>query len=117
MYILDGTPIKRPNSMEEGNSTQTAQLRALNGTVSRDLFGSNKRVWRLEYVNTQKTYYDVIKTIYDAYLSTGDIKTWEVDETNYSFTETEVHVDLVERSFSVKGDSYLSDFTLTLTEA
>lgn len=116
-YVLSATTIKRPNQMSVGNSTQTAQLRTLDGSVNRDLFGTNKRVWQLDYVNTQKTYYDAIKTIYDTYLSTGTTVTWEITETNYTVSSTNVHVDLLERGFSIKGDSYLSDFTLTLTEA
>lgn len=79
--------------------------------------GSNKRVWVLEYENTKKTDYDTIKAIYDSYLNTGIAKTWQVTETNYTVAQTNVHVDLLERSFTVRGESYLSDFTLTLTEA
>lgn len=115
-YILDGSTIKSPNSIKESNSTQVAQNRTLDGTISRDYFGSNKRVWVLDYQNTQKTSYDTIKTIYDSYLSTATAKTWEITETNYTVAQTNVHIDLLERGFSVKGEDYISDFTLILTE-
>lgn len=115
--MLDGTSIKAPQSIEEVNSTQVAQHRTLSGAVTRDYFGSNKRKWVLQYSNILKTHYDTIKTIYDSYLSTGTVKTWQVTETNYTIASTNVHVDLLERSFSVGGSDYISDFTLILTEA
>lgn len=116
-YLLDSTTIKSPDSIKETNSTQVAQNRTLDGTVSRDYFGDNKRVWILDYRNTNKTQYDIIKTIYDSYLSTATAKTWQSTETNYTIASTNVHVDLLERGFSVKGTDYISDFTLILTEA
>lgn len=116
-YILDSVTIRRPHEIAEGNSTQVAQNRVLNGAISRDYFGSNKRVWELTYENVKKADYDTIKSIYDSYLSTGNTKTWEITETNYTISETDVHIDLVERGFRVKGSDYLSDFNLVLTEA
>lgn len=116
-FVLDGTTLKRPNSMDVSNSTQYAQQRTLSGDINRDYFGSNKRVWVLQYVNTQKAYFDTIDAIYQSYLSTTATKTWVITETNYSVSSTNVHVNLEERGFSIKGDSYLSDFTLTLVEA
>lgn len=116
-YLLDGDTLRRPAQVEEENSTQVAQHRTLDGSYRRDYFGSNKRIWVLTYQNTQKTDYDVIKAIYDAYLSTNTAVTWEVTETNYTISQTTVHVDLRMREFSVKGDTYISDFDLVLTEA
>lgn len=116
-YLLDSSEIRRPTSFAESNSTQFAQNRTLDGALNRDYFGSNKRVWVLNYNNVKKSDYDTIKTIYDSYLSSGNTKTWAVTETNYTVSQTNVHIDLVERGFGVKGDSYLSNFTLTLTEA
>lgn len=116
-YLLDGVTIRRPNDFEERNSTQMAQHRTLDGSIRRDYFGSNKRVWRLGYANTNPTDFATIKTIYTAYLSTGATKTWEVTETNYTVSSTNVHVEILERGFSVKGTDYLSDFDLILTEA
>lgn len=116
-YILAGSNIKAPQEMSESNSTQVAQNRTLSGAISRDYFGSNKRVWTLNYKNTKKADYDTIKTIYDSYLSTGTAQSWQVTETNYTISATTVHVDLIERAFSVRGEDYISDFTLTLTEA
>jgi hypothetical protein len=116
-YILDGSTIRSPNSIKESNSTQVAQHRTLDGSVSRDYFGDNKRVWVLDYQNVQKVSYDAIKTIYDAYLATATAQTWEITETNYTISQTSVHIDLLERGFSVKGEDYISDFTLILTEA
>ena len=115
-YQLDGTDIRAPHRMSEANSTQYAQVRTLDGSINRDFFGSNKRVWKLEYNNTQKAEYDTIYAIYSAYLSDNTAKTFVVSETNYSITAT-VHIDLQERGFSYSGTDYLSDFTLTLTEA
>lgn len=116
-YLLSATTIRNPLTLDEGNSTQVAQNRTLGGAVTRDYFGSNKRVWVLEYENAKKADYDVINTIYQAYLSSGTCPTWQVTETNYTVSSTLVHLDLVERAFRVRGSDYLSDFTLTLTEA
>jgi len=116
-YLLAGSTIKAPDSIKESNSTQVAQNRTLDGTVSRDYFGDNKRVWVLDYKNTNKTQYDIIKTIYNTYLSSATAQTWEVTETNYTISSTNVHIDLQERGFGVKGTDYISDFTLVLTEA
>lgn len=116
-YVLNSTTIRRPSQFTESNNSQSAQNRTLDGSITRDYFGDNKRVWTLDFENVKKTDYDTIKTIYDSYLSTGSTKTWEVTETNYTISSTNVHIDLVERGFSIKGVDYLSDFTLTLTEA
>ena len=116
-FLLQGTVIKGPQSINESNSTQVAQNRTLSGAVSRDYFGSNKRVWTLEYANLNVTAYNVIKAIHTSYLNTGTVRTWQVTETNYTVAITNVHVDIQERNFNIKGSSYLSDFTLILTEA
>lgn len=116
-YLLDSTTIRRPSSLEEVNSTQMAQHRTLDGTVSRDYFGDNKRVWRLAYRNVSPTDYSTISAIYQDYLSSGSTKTWEITETNYDVNQTNVHIDLQQRGFSVKGTTYISDFDLILTEA
>lgn len=116
-YILDSTTIRRPAQFTESNNSQSAQNRTLDGSITRDYFGSNKRVWTLDFTTVKKTDYDTIKAIYDSYLSTGATKTWEVTETNYTISSVNVHIDLVERGFTIKGTDYLSDFTLTLTEA
>lgn len=98
-YLLDASAIRRPTSIEETNSTQVAQQRTLSGAVSRDYFGSNKKAWVLEYENVNKTDYDAINTIYQTYLSTGTVRTWQVTETNYAVAQVNVHVDLLVRSF------------------
>jgi len=116
-YLLDATEIRSPGSITESNNTQSAVQRTLSGAINRDIFGSNKRVWTLEYNNVNSTDYTTIKTIYDAYLNTNTTKTFESTETNYTVSSVRVHVDLLERDFSVKGEDYLSSFTLTLTEA
>lgn len=116
-YILDSTTIRAPHSIEESNSTQAAQVRTLNGSINRDYFGSNKRVWKLDYRNTKKVDYDEIKTIYDSYLSTNTAKTWESTETNYTISSTSVHIDLQVRNFTWSGSDYISDFVVVLTEA
>lgn len=119
-FLLDGTAIKGPQSIEETNSTQYAQQRTLDGTIGRDLFGSNKRKWVLEYDNVNPSAFNTVDTIYQSYLATGTTQTWQITEANYNgyaTTERLVHVDLFERSFTVRGDSYLSSFTLILTEA
>lgn len=116
-YILDSTSIRPPSSIEETNTTQVAQVRTLQGNIGRDYFGDNKRVWKLEYNTVNGTDYATIKAIYDSYLATATAKTFEISETNYTVAQTNVHIDLQQRSFSVKGSDYLSDFTLVLTEA
>lgn len=116
-YLLSAATIKAPNELQETNSTQMAQQRTLSGAVNRDYFGSNKRRWLLSYRNIKPTDYDTINTIYEAYLSTAVAVTWEVTETNYTVAATSVHVDLQVRSFTVRGDTYLSNFDVILTEA
>lgn len=116
-FILNGVTIRGPYSIEESNSTQMAQQRTLSGAVSRDYFGSNKRIWTLEYRNTNPTAYSTINGIYTNYLSTGTAVTWSSTETNYTIASTTVHIDLQVRDFSIRGSSYISDFTLILTEA
>ncbi len=116
-YILDGTTIRSPHRISEGNSTQYAQNRVLDGSIARDYFGSNKRIWKLEYNNTQKAEYDVINAIYQAYLGDNTARSWESTETNYTIPSVNVHIDIQERGFSYSGTDYLSDFTVTLTEA
>jgi hypothetical protein len=116
MYILDSTTIRRPLEINESNNSQFAVNRTLDGSINRDYFGANKRSWTLEYSNVKKADYDTIKAIYDNYISTGNAKTWEITETNYTVSSTNVHVDLFERDFNVRGEDYISDFTLILTE-
>jgi hypothetical protein len=116
-YLLAGTSIRSPAQLKETNSTQMAQQRVLSGAISRDYFGSNKRVWVLDYTNTKKADYDTINTIYLSYLSTATAQSWQITETNYAVSATTVHVDLQERGFSAKGTDYISDFSLILTEA
>lgn len=116
-FILGGTTIRAPKAMTEDNSTQYAQHRTLAGSVNRDHFGQNKRVWLLEYENLTKSEFDTINTVYQSYLSSGTTKTFQVTEANYTIASTNVHIDLPTRSFTVAGESYLSDFTVTLHEA
>lgn len=116
-FILDGTTIRRPYEIDVRNSTQMAQHRTLDGSISRDYMGSNKRVWTLSYRNTNVTDFNTINAKYTAYLASPIPLTWEITETNYDVDETEVHVDLLERGFSIRGTDYLSDFDLILTEA
>jgi len=116
-YILAGTTIRRPTSFAQSNSTQSAQNRTLDGSVSRDYFGDNKKVWRLAYKSVNPGDYATIDSIYQGYLSNPQGVTWQVSETNYTIAETHVHVDLHDRGFSIKGSDYLSDFDLILTEA
>ena len=116
-YLLSGSTIRAPYDLQENNSTQVVQHRVLSGSNKRDYFGSNKRIWKLSYRNTKKADYDTIKAIYDSYLSTGTAKTWEVTETNYTISQTSVHIDLLVREFSVRGSDYISDFDLILTES
>lgn len=116
-FILASTAIRAPMSINVSNSTQVAQQRTLGGSVARDYFGSNKRVWKLEFKNVNPTSYAVIDSIYQTYLSTAAAQTWEITEPNYTVSQTNVHVDLQTRGFTVRGSSYISDFTLILTEA
>lgn len=116
-YTLSGTAIRAPLTLNEKNLTQYAQQKTLSGSVGRDYFGSNKRVWTLSYENVNATDYATIYAIYQSYLTTGSAKAWVVDETNYTVAATTVHIDLLDRGFKVGGTDYLSDFDLILTEA
>lgn len=116
-YILNGTTIRAPHDFNEQNSTQVAEQRTLSGAINRDYFGSNKRVWSLNYENCNVTDFNSIKTLYTNYLANGSAVAWQVTETNYLIPLTNVHIDLHERDFSISGLDYLSNFTLILTEA
>lgn len=116
-FILNGTTIRRPKSIEVSNSTQVAENRTLSGSIRRDYFGSNKRVWKLQYDTLNTTDFSVLDTIYQSYLTTGSTKTWQITETNYTVSQTNVHVDIQVRNFNVPGSSYLSNITLILTES
>lgn len=116
-YILNGTTIRNPSTFDEQNSTLVAEQRTLSGSVNRDYFGSNKKVWQLNYKNCNSTDFSTINTIYQTYLSTGTAVSWQVTETNYTVSSTNVHVDIQQKSFSIPGTDYLTDFTLVLTEA
>ena len=117
-YTLDGTTIKNPQSINETvDNFQYAQQRTLSGSINRDYFGSNKRVWKLSYQNISKTAYDTIKTLYNTYTSTGTTVAFISTETNYAITTTNVHMNIDGRGFTVGGEDYISSFTLILTEA
>lgn len=116
-YLLAAQTIRRPNEFVEERGTLFAEHRTLDGSITRDYFGDEKRVWALDYQNVNATDYDTIKTIYSNYLSSAEPVSFEVTESNYTVNSTTVHVDLNERGFSVKGSNYLSDFTLILKEA
>lgn len=115
-YLLNATEIKAPIAMDVSNSTQMAQNRTLKGNIKRDYFGNNKRVWELKYSNINSTEFATINTIYTNYLSSGTAVSWQITETNYTVSSVNVHVDLLNRGFSVKGTDYLSEFSLVLTE-
>lgn len=116
-YILNSTTIRSPQSIEESNSSQVSQVRALDGTIGRDFFGSNKRIWRMAYRNTKKADYDTINAIYTAYLATSVPVSFESTESNYTISSTSVHIDLLQRNFVMRGADYISDFDVTLTES
>ena len=118
MYTLNGTQIKNPQSITETvDNIQYAQQRTLSGSINRDYFGSNKRIWKLTYQNIPKASYDTIKAAYDAYTATGSAVTWVSTETNYTIASTNVHINIDSRGFSVGGEDYISSFTLILSEA
>lgn len=116
MYILSGTEIRAPHELAEGNNTMVAQNRTLDGQINRDYFGSTKRTWVLEYNNVMPSDYSTIKAIHTTYLATNTPVTWEITEANYTVSSTTVHINLDERGFRVRGNDYISDFRLTLTE-
>lgn len=116
-YLLDSTTIRNPMNIEELTNDLFAQHITLNNAVGRDYFGDTKRVWALDYINTQPSEYNTIKTISDAYKSSVSTKSFQSTEANYLIAETFVHIDLVRRKFTVGGTDYISDFTLILTES
>lgn len=97
-------------------AAQYAEQRTLQGSIGRDFFGDTKNQWRLEYANTNVTDYETIKGIYDTYVSTGVAPSFECTEDNYTIASVQVHMDIEERGFTVKGSNYISDFTIILKE-
>lgn len=116
-FLLDGTTIRNPINLEEQTVDQYAEQRVLTNGVGRDYFGTTKRIWILDFSNTKPVDYTTIKTIVDAYKTTVTTKTFQSTETNYTIASTRCHLDLIRRKFSVGGTTYLSDFSLVLTEA
>lgn len=116
-YLLASTTIRRPVNIQETNSSLFAEQKTLNGTLTRDYFGSKKRIWNLKYEKTTVDDFNTIKTIYDSYLSTSTAQAWQVTDSNYVVSSTTVHLDLIERDFNYRGYTMLCDFDLILTEA
>lgn len=116
-YILDNTEIRRPHEISEQSSTQVAVQRTLDGSINRDFFGNTKRTWELKYTNIKPSDYQIIRNIYDSYITTGNLKTWQITEGVYIVSQISVHLDFVDRGFSVRGSSYLSDASLLIYEA
>lgn len=116
-YVLNGIVIPPPQEMTETNSTLYAQIRVLQGDVSRKYYGDNKRMWILSYKNTKVATYDLIKELYDLYLNTNNLITWQITGDNYYVNESSVHIDIPRRTFSNSGETYISTFNLILTEA
>lgn len=116
-YILASQTIRAPKAVHESNLTQFAQQKTLSGAVGRDYFGSNKRVWTLSYTNVNQTDYNIIRTIYLAYLGSATPQVFTSTESNYPVNNANVHLDFLDRDFNVSGIDYLSDFDLILTEA
>lgn len=116
-YILSGVTIRAPYEIKETNNTQMAVQRALSGALSKDLFGSNKRVWQLSFVNCKPADFSVIDAIYQAYLANNATVPWQITEPAYTVAQTSVHISRDDRGFSVRGSSYISDFTIRLEEA
>ncbi len=115
-YTLGGVAIKAPQTMTENNNTQIAQVRTIAGSVRRDLFGANKRVWVMNYSNMTQADYALLNTQYQLYLANGSTQAFVVTEANYSITAN-VHIDLPTRAFNTQGTDYISDFAMTLVEA
>lgn len=114
-YLLGGVEIRRPTSMSVDRSGQYSQHRTLDGSISRDHFGDDKLIFKLEYRNMKPDEYTTLQTLYNDYIDNG---------TRYFDTTGEtvvygalVHVDLIPREFNIRGTSYISSTTLVLTEA
>lgn len=119
-FLLSGSTIRRPVSINEENSTLMAENRTLSGTVGRDFFGTNKRVFTLNFENCNAADFSTINTIYTTYLATGTTVTFQITDSSYNgyaSTARSVHVDLLQRGFKTKGSDYLSEFSLVLKEA
>lgn len=116
-YVLSSTTIRRPVNINESDSTLVTEHKALDASVSRDYFGSNKRMWTLDYQNVNVDDYESINTIYQDYVSNSIPKSWQSTEPNNIIDITTVHVDLIQRDFTIHGYTMLSDFSLILTES
>ena len=114
-YQLAGTTIKRPTSMNWTRTSQFAQNRTLDGSVTRDYFGDDKNVWELTYENISNADYLSILALYDDYIANG-VRYFETPGENITIGAY-VHVSVNQRSFTVGGTDYLAGFTLVLTEA
>ena len=116
-YILDSTILRNPMKFTETPVDQYSQVRTLANTLGRDYFGAvGKRIWVLDYINTTTAEYAVISAIRDSFRATATAKSWEVTEGNYIVSSTLVMVDLAPRVFSIGGTTYLSDFSISLSE-
>jgi hypothetical protein len=119
-FLLNGSVIRKPNSMNESNSTQVAQNRTLGGNINRDYFGNNKRVFTLSYQNVNYTDWSTVNTLYQTYLTNKTTQNFQITDTNYNGAATAAlacHIDLLTRDFKIPGSTYLTDFVLILTES
>lgn len=113
-YLLGGTEIRRPTSMSVSRSSQYAQHRTLDGSISRDHFGDDKLIFELEYENIKPSEYTTLLTVYDDYVTNG-LRFFDTTGETVVYG-TLVHVEIIPREFNIRGTSYISSTTLVLTE-
>lgn len=111
-----GVSIKRPNELVESRLPVMALQRTMAGSVATDQLNTGNRVWELTYRDVLKSDFDTINDIYQEYLGRDFTMSFQVIQSNYVVPRVQVHIDLQVRSFSVGGSSYLSNFSLILTE-
>ena len=102
--------------MSTARGKQYSEIQALTGTVSRDYFGNEKKVYILEYKDCSAEDYTTIETQYNAYLTSNSVVAFVCTDTNNTIS-ADVHVDLKPQKYRQGGESYPSDFELILKEA
>jgi len=110
-YLLDGTTIKRPNSIKREPIEVAADHITISGKTKRDITARKYR-YILSYKNISKTDADTLVTIYNQ----KAVVTFQSTEANFPVSLRNVHVDIGDRDYLYPGSDYLSTFNLILTE-
>ena len=109
-YILGATTLPNPKEFNREFIEVSAENVSLEGRTTKDIFKRKER-FTFRFQHLTPAVVAGILSEYDAETT----KDFQVTETNLTIAATPVHIDFSTRTY-MKGDTYRSDLTLTLTE-